>query len=90
MGKLTTAEKALFMSYIKSGNSVTITPDYTAYWTLSPAEWDMISRSGNFTDFQSLPQDTISIQVKFTDGTVKTSTVTMSLNNDGSVSAVLN
>jgi hypothetical protein len=72
-----------------SGISVTAKPDVNVSWLPSEAIWNTVDTNPNFTDYASLPPDTVTVTAKFTDGQTLTKTVVISYNADGSISATL-
>jgi hypothetical protein len=80
---------AIPQSMYSPGNPATITPNNFIRWHLNYSDQYNILTNPNFTDFTSIPPDTVTIEVKFKDGTTQTRTVDIAFNNDGSLSSTL-
>lgn len=68
-----------------AGNVASVTTHDYIVWRLRSEDLSRILTSSNFTDFFSIPTDTISITIHFNDGSTKNATVKISFDSDGSM-----
>jgi hypothetical protein len=73
----------------QKGATVTTKSGGKVIWSPSADIFFTVEASDNFTEYTSLPPDTLTITAKFTDGQTLTKTVSISYNADGCISATL-